>query len=60
MTMSEQRKQYLLKYQKEKLKRIPLNVTIEEYEKIKSSAKESGESVNGYIKKAIRQRMNKC
>ena len=57
MTISDQRKDYLYSYQKEKLKRIPLDVPKEKYEAIKTAATTAGESVNGYIKKAIDQRM---
>ena len=51
MTMSEQRKDYLYSYQKEKLKRIPLDVQKEKHEEIKAHADAAGEKVNGYIKK---------
>lgn len=57
MTMSDNRKEYLYKYQKEKLKRVPLDVTIEKYEEIKQASLQVGESVNGYIKKAIELRL---
>ena len=59
MTMSEQRKDYLYSYQKEKLKRIPLDVPKEKYEEIKAAADAAGEKVNGYIKKAIDERMER-
>lgn len=51
--------EYSLKYAKENLKRIPLDVRIEDYEKILKASKKTGESVNGYIKKAINQRIEK-
>lgn len=60
MTMSEQRKDYLYSYQKEKLKRIPLDVQKEKYEEIKAAADTVGETVNGYIKKAIDERMERA
>lgn len=59
MTLSEQRKEYLYGYQKSKLKRIPLDVPKEKYEEIKAAADTAGEKVNGYIKKAIEQRMER-
>ena len=59
MTMSEQRKDYLYSYQKEKLKRIPLDVPKEKYEEIKAAADSAGETVNGYIKRAIDERMER-
>ena len=59
MTLTEQRKDYLYNYQKEKLKRIPLDVTKEKYEEIKAAADAANEPVNGYIKKAIDERMQR-
>lgn len=58
MALSEQRKEYLYDYQKAKLKRIPLDVPKEKYEEIKAAATVAGEKVNGYIKKAVDERMN--
>jgi len=57
MEYSESKKQYNLEYAKKKLKRIPLDVQMEKYEEIKAAAEKVGESVNGYIKKAIDERM---
>lgn len=57
MPLSKQRKESMYKYAKEKLKRIPLDVQKEKYEKIKAHADKKKESVNGYIKKAIDMRM---
>ena len=59
MTLSDQRKEYLYEYQKAKLKRIPLDVTKEKYEEIKAAAHTAGETVNGYIKKAIDERIER-
>ena len=59
MTLSEQRKEYLYDYQKNKLKRIPLDVQKEKYEDIKTAATAAGETVNGYIKIAIDERMER-
>ena len=59
MTLSDQRKEYLYDYQKSKLKRSPLDVQKEKYEEIKAAADHAGESVNGYIKKAIDERMER-
>lgn len=57
MALSEQRKEYLYDYQKAKLKRIPLDVPKDKYEEIKAAADAAGEKVNGYIKKAVRMRI---
>lgn len=47
------------KYKKNNIKRIPLDMQIEEYEKLKAIADEKGEKVNQYIKKAIAERMER-
>ncbi len=49
---------YDMEYAKNKLKRIPLDVTKEKYQEIKSAAETVNESVNGYIKKAIDKRIS--
>lgn len=59
MSITDQRKEYLYGYQKEKLKRIPLDVQKEQYERIKAAADAAEESVNGYIKRAIDERMER-
>ena len=59
MPYSEASKRATIKYQCTHLKRIPLSVKTEEYERIKAAADRAGESVNGSIKKAIRQRMER-
>ena len=45
------------KYKKEKIKRIPLDVQIEEHARIKEHAQKMNESVNGFIKRAIAEAM---
>nr|DAQ72014.1 MAG TPA: hypothetical protein [Bacteriophage sp.] len=50
---------YDIEYAKNKLKRIPLDVQKGKYEEIKAAATAAGESVNGYIKKAVDQRMER-
>lgn len=57
MALTEQRKESMYKYAKKNLKRIPLDVQKEKYEEIKTAATAAGEKVNGYIKKAIDERM---
>lgn len=59
MSLTEQRKESMYKYAKEKLKRIPLDVQKEKYEEIKAAADAAGESVNGYIKKVIDEKITK-
>lgn len=56
---AKNRNEYLYDYAREKLKRIPLDVQKEKYEEIKAAAERANESVNGYIKKAIDERMQR-
>lgn len=59
MDYPENKVKYNLEYAKKNLKRIPLDVQKEKYEKIKVAAERAGETVNGYIKKAIDERMQR-
>lgn len=56
--VSKERREYLNTYRKDKLKRVPLDLKIEDYEKLKEAAAKAGETVNGFIKKAIAERMS--
>ncbi len=49
----DKKAEYDIKYAKEKLKRIPLDVTKEKYQEIKDISLELNETVNGFIKKSI-------
>lgn len=55
----QKKKQYTMEYAKQKYKRIPLDVTLEKYEEIKKASEKVGETVNGFIKKAIDTRIEK-
>ena len=59
MPLTEGQKQSMYNYAKKNLKRIPLDVQKEKYDEIKTAADSAGESVNGYIKKAIDDRMER-
>ena len=59
MTYNSKTKQYVYDYKAEKIKRVPLDVQMAFYDEIKAAADQAGESVNGYIKEAIRQRMER-
>ena len=59
MPTKEDKAKYDMQYAKTKLKRIPLDVQKEKYEEIKAAADRSKESVNGYIKKAIDERIKR-
>ena len=53
----DKKAEYNMKYAKEKLKRVPLDVQKEQYEQIKAAADASDQPVNAYIKQAVRSRM---
>lgn len=55
----ENKNKYIANYHKQKYKRVPLDITLSKFEEIKQAADSSGESVNGYIKKAIDERLYK-
>lgn len=44
-------------YKEKKIKRVPLDMQISDYDHLKAVADSCGEKVNEYIKKAIRLRM---
>lgn len=56
--MPTNRNEYMYSYARKNLKRIPLDVQKEKYEEIHTAATAAGESVNGYIKKAIDTRLS--
>lgn len=58
-TYSESRKRASIKYAKENLKRIPLDVKISVYTQIQAHAELQGESLNGFIKRAIMETMER-
>ena len=57
MTYNEKQKEYSIKYAKENLKRVPLDLKKEEYERLSMSARSENMSINGFIKKAIEEKI---
>lgn len=55
--MTFDKNKYMYEYAKKNLKRIPLDVPLDMYDQIKEHSEACGESVNGYIKAAITERM---
>lgn len=56
MPYNEKEKERTMKYAKENIKRIPLDVPLKDYDQIKASAEAAGQGVNTYIKQAIKER----
>ena len=54
-TQAEMQSQY--KYAKKALHRVPLDLFHKDYEALRSAADAAGQSVNGYVKDAIRAKM---
>lgn len=59
MPITEKRKESMLKYAKENLKRVPLDLQKSTYEEIRIHAEARKESVNGFIKRAISETLER-
>lgn len=59
MATSESLKKAIGRYKEKNIKRIPLDVQKEYYNKIKETAEKYGYSVNGFIKEAIQEKIEK-
>ena len=59
MAITEKRKDSMMEYAKKNLKRVPLDVQKEHYERIKAHAEGRGETVNGFIKRAVDSQMER-
>ncbi len=59
MAITEKRKETMMEYAKKNLKRVPLDVQKDYYDQIKAHAAAQGESVNGFIKRAIDETMKR-
>ena len=57
--MAKTRSEINIEYAKRSLKRIPLDVQKEHYDEIKTHAEANGETVNGFIKRAINETMER-
>lgn len=57
--MPTNKREYDLAYKKEKLKRVPLDLTKEKYQEVKDAADRAGTSVNGFIKEAINEKIDR-
>ena len=59
MNYMENKKKYNIEYKKKNLKRVPLDLSLEKYEEVKTHCQERSESVNGFIKRAIEETMKR-
>ncbi len=60
MASTEAQKRATIKYAKKNLKRVPLDLQVDDYERIKSSIEIIGyKSLNGFIKQAINEKLER-
>lgn len=59
MAYSESQKKATAKYKTANYKRIPLDVQKSQYDEIKTHSEARGETVNGFIKRAIAETMER-
>lgn len=59
MPYNEKNKAYVAKYKADNIKRVPLDMQKTLYEAIQAHAQAQGESVNGFIKRAIHETMER-
>lgn len=55
MTYTEKQRDYSLKYAKDNLKRVPLDLPKSDYDALKAYTNKTGESINGFIKRIIKE-----
>lgn len=55
---TESQKKASLKYAREKLKRVPLDLKKDEYDRLSEAAKAVDMSINGFIKSAINEKIS--
>ena len=59
MPITEKRKESMYRYAKENIKRVPLDMQKSTYDEIKTHAEARSETVNGFIKRAIAETMER-
>lgn len=59
MPVSEKQKQSAYKYKARKIKRVPLDMQISDYDKLATIAAKCGKSINGFIKEAISEKIER-
>ena len=59
MAYSKEAYEAAKKYKNEKIKRVPLDMQRDDYDVLKAAADACGEKVNEFIKKAIRERLER-
>ena len=57
--LPEHSKKQQVEYKKLRLKRVPLDMQLDEYDRLKQAATNAGMPVNSWIKTAIREKMDR-
>ena len=57
--MTTNSKEYNIAYKKENLKRVPLDLRKDQYLEVRAAAERAGMSVNGFIKAAINEKIER-
>jgi uncharacterized protein (DUF1778 family) len=57
--MPDKKALYDMEYAKKHLKRVPLDFQRERYEEVAAAAEAAGETVSGFIKKAVAERIER-
>lgn len=57
MAYTEAQKNATLRHKEKAYKRVPLDLKNEDYEELKEYCEKSGESINGFIKRIIKENM---
>lgn len=55
MSTSDAQIKATLKYKAKAYKRIPLDVRVEEYQALKEHTEKTGETINGFIRRVIKE-----
>ena len=59
MGYKENKIKYIAEYKRKNLKRVPLELPLEMYSRVKEHSQEHSETVNGFIKRAINETMER-
>ncbi len=59
MARSSASNQAQYRYNAGHIKRVPLDMQIPDYERLKAAAEKAGQAVNSYIKQAIQERIDR-
>lgn len=59
MSKNPKKTEYDIKYAKEHLKRVPLDLKVEKYNQVKAFVESQGKSLNGFIKEAIDEKIER-